>query len=250
VRSVFADLPEHSTILYVDTDLALMQALLSGAGRLGAIPYPMIRNSPRRNQILETHKPDFLVLIPPRALSGYSAVRSRTMRRRFYGYDFREFERIEVSSASITFQHVLVRFERPVRPDQISVSLTPAKGNRGKSSCNTALSGKPELIADGWHRFGADGCAFEAITIAASSPANAVTGLRFAETPDDSAWPWGRNGTALRTISRNNRRVDVDFSWSALFAVNHAPKLEFQLDGMPIIVGDKGGLILARIKQR
>jgi hypothetical protein len=248
LRSVIGNLDRPGTILYTDVDFGMMYALLAGADRLGAIPFPAIRNGNRLAEILHERKPKTLALVPPRELSGYSAARTRTLKPRFYGYAFDEFVRVEISSASNPFSQAYVRFAGPLDSSRTSITLATETASRGKRPCQTE---PPQALGDGWYRVGIEGCSFGRIEIVGSPDTPALTGVALEDRHAAADWPWGRADTVLRAEARESSRVNrvvLDFSWNALLAANDAAALADYLAPFPELISDRGGLILAKIR--
>lgn len=243
LRKLVSGLPEDTTILYAETDVAMLGSVIAGAHRLGAIPYPMIRTNPGLGAELDRRRPTIIALIPPRALSGSGAIQSRRLGKRFYGYRFDEFRQISITKPQAA-QSIYLRLADVDSASQLSFSLEGPPS----SGCTYAA---PETINGGaarWIRISAVGCTKLVVEPRRADNGNAIDGLSMVQPNERISWPWGWNevGLSAQPWSRG-RQIDIEFSWPALLRYNKADRLEGALPPLRTILSDRSGIIFAQL---
>jgi hypothetical protein len=245
LRQTLRSVQTEKPILYTEADYGLLTALLAGGYRYGALPIPMISDTQELKSLVANIKPDVLVLQPPRNLSGYSGLDSPSLAKRFYGYRFGPFRRVEIQSKARFKDFAFVRLDGLDGKDKISISAEHRSDDQA-SNCATPQIGR--MPKADWYRIGNPGCRYTKISLQGVSNSVALTGFSADPPGEQTDWPWGTKVSLSAWPKRGNKPLAVDFSWEALFRDNKIQWLNESLAQAPEFTTDQGGLIFAKIE--
>ncbi len=201
-------LPDNATILYLESDIALMASLLAGGASFGALPYQLITDSTARNEILKSRLPKYLATIPPRELNSLDFLRIRKFEKRRHGVPMRFFEQIQFSVEK-TFEPIRIRIENPEK--RTLVLKAKLDGKVSRDILVPALS-------NAWHEVGVVSAG---LSIQFPKSAAWLTGIAVGEPRERISWPWSPHKRRLISQARpasSRSFVNIDFSIQSLFS--------------------------------
>ncbi len=218
LRSEIAALPANTTIVWLDSDVALMAGLLEGADRLHAVPYSMLAKPEDLRSWTTSTAPVMLATTAPERLNGMSLVRSWSLRPRFYGFDFRSYSSVLIDAAEAT---ELPRFLRVAGGESRRLSVHAGDGRR----CELE---QPPSSAAQWLRVtGCEGA--RQLQIESDDRNLRVTGISQLLQATGCAWPWEVSGLRLIAVSRKGGESrEMSFGYDNLLGVQTARALQSQ----------------------
>jgi hypothetical protein len=246
LRQQVATLPAHTTILYGETEIALLSCLLRGGDRLGALAFPMLRESPSLDRLLHERQPAVIVVPAPRTLNSLSALRVKTLATRRHGFFFPAVSEMTIrpsAAAPLADLHLYVRTGETAVPLALSAAVSegqptppgvtrevPARFEGWVRVWEPQLQGAPAVrvsLPDAWGWI--EG-------IAADAPRPRVR------------WPW----TAALSVSYQRRGTGrertIRFGVRDLLAESGAVDLLPWIHAAAPVLGDDSGLVFLRTR--
>lgn len=227
LRQEVAALPPTATVVWPDTDLSMMAALLVGADRLRAIPYPMLAGAESLRREAAGVPNLYVATSVPERLSGTSTLWARSLRPRFYGYDFAWYRRVTLRAIGPATLPRFLRLQGP-RADV-----------RVRSDAGRPCELAPAEVQD-WYRIA--GCEGEAVLhIESASSRLRLTGLGVARPDPVRPWPWGEAGLHLRAEPRKGGEApELDFSLAYLLGERTAQAFASALGPLQVVSSRSG----------
>lgn len=200
LKAGLARLPEQTDLFYLDTDIALMAALLEGAGRRPAWPIPLIKEPDQLRALLKSGRQNILVALPPTELNTLAWLGWPLFPARRHGVALQAFQRLSI------------------KPEKSWREIYVYAENSGSAIGVPVENGAPALFQiparhRGWLKL--PGKAADLTLILPKSNAW-ILGVN--SRPDSGVrWPWGSE-TRLTAQPRNTPRqkLELSFSWDLL----------------------------------
>lgn len=224
-------MPSGAAVVWTDTDVAMMAALLEGADRLHAVPYPMLATATGLRERTARSPAVFVAASQPERLNGTSVLGSWSLKPRFYGWDFSSYRRVSVDVRDGAPLPLYLRLRG--NPGALSVTREDGGGCR--------LEPVPSEDG-GWFRVG--GCAPGGSLRLESDPGGPdLTGLALRRPDPRCAWPWGEPAVRVRAEPRRSGDTsEVHFSLSHLMGENASRDIAREL-GPLTVYSCRSGLV-------
>lgn len=242
VRQIAA-LPPASNILYADTDLGLMMALVSGGARHGAIAFQALPSNVGPGDLPPSLKPDFLAATLPQSLNSLAQIRSTSIEPRYWGFGFKDFREV-VATVPVTTANLFLKVSPLVRRSGLKAFKRMPFGN-----CDIAIHDFADANGASWVSLDFTSCGEPGglIVLTANASDVRILGLSLDEPTPGLNWQWGSAVTITGLPRFKGRSVSVDLSWNGLLSANRAAKLLDRLPKLPRVISDEGGIVIARI---
>jgi hypothetical protein len=230
LRSEIAELPENTTIVWLESDISLMAGLLEGADRLHAVPYSMLAKPEDLRAWTASTSPVMLATSAPERLNGMALIRSRSLRPRFYGFDFHSYSSILIDANKAS---EMPRFLRLEGGEAMLLRIHAEDGRQCelKQTPSSALQ---------WLRI--NGCeSARRLHIESDDRDLRVTGISLRSSAPGCAWPWGAPSLRLIAASRRGGESnELPFSYDYLLGVQTARVLQTHLGSLALHSCDSG----------
>ena len=227
-----------SKIIWLDSDTQMMTGFLKGAAVFNTIPYIMVAKTKMLHDMIAKSNNFFYVLPYPESLNGLSAIQSRSLEPRYYGYGFDHFESISVLSDKERLGRIYIRTINALPEDFIVFS--------GSSENKCSLEKIKTSNNKTW--FMLSGCNDSLIIdIKSVNQKVKLIGLSFDLPRNELSWPWGRGGFKLiaKPRDKNIQALAVRFDLEWLLGKSAYEDLQPYLNKSKIIK-DEGGFIWAQ----
>jgi hypothetical protein len=96
IKTTFSHLPENTSVLYTESNIALQASLMLGGEKLGAVVYPMLKHSDSLEKIIAEKRPRTIVTPIDYRLNNLAEVRSKKFTVRRLGIFFPANERFTI----------------------------------------------------------------------------------------------------------------------------------------------------------
>lgn len=230
LNNEIAGLPSNASIVWMDSDNALMAGLIEGAYKHRAVPISMLANAEDIFDYVDRDGPVYLAGIPPKSLNGIAAKNFYSPSKRFYGYGYSEYSRLTIKLYNDHDDSIFVKLRVN------SLGDISAQGEGG-SFCSIQ---KLEDVKN-WYRV--SGCEkSRSISFVGQSEDAAFIGISLDYPNIKKSWPWG-TGIKLTALPINKSSpVVVRFSYDFLFNSKLSPALQNQFDEI-LLLSDNSGLV-------
>lgn len=239
--SDLAMLQPGEPIVWLDSDTAMPAAFLAGAWSHPAYPAAALDPGSREWASLPGQKVA-LAGLPPQRLNSLSVIGVRNFDRRFYGWDFERFARIDIQTRGEPMRTPAIRLVDIETPPRVSAFNNDAP-------CRVSLA---PLSRDGWARITPTNCEqIDAIRIEtecnASCPNGSLRGFSPTGETGRLDWPWYAEETLIFAYPRDTEveTQTVLFNLASLLAANGLAGWETRLE-RPEFLADRSGLVWMR----
>lgn len=234
LRQEVAELPPGATIVWPDTDIALMAGLLAGADRLHAVPYRMLSGPADLKAATAGASEIFVAAAAPERLNGLSTVGAWSLQPRYHGYGFDHFRQVNLEAPPGTRMPGFLRLE--------GASASTANVSDGSRTCDLVVARAEE---PGWYKV--EGCGPNGILrVESEEKALRLTGLSMAQPDVRRPWPWGQEGLRLKAQPRDSAEAaELLFDLAYLLGPFAAAGLQSEL-GPWTLVSSRSGIVWLR----
>jgi hypothetical protein len=228
LRAEVRRLPDDATVVWVDTDLAMMAGLLEGAERLRFVPYRMLGGQEALRESIAGTKDVYVATSFPERLNGASTIGARTLSKRYYGYGFDLFRRVSLYADAPNALPAYVRVEGG------GGQLEVQSGTGTRCVLEPAAHASP-----GWHKLA--GCENALALHFEGGRQLKITGLSMNQPIDASPWPWGAAGLRIRAEPRDGgEAAELAFALPNLLGTDLAASLQRHAGTLSVISSESG----------
>lgn len=242
LRQEFAAIPEGTTLLYAETNIALQAALLLDADRLGALAYPMLKGTGDLTRLLEERSPPILVAPSDVRLNSLSEARTRSFIGRRQGLHFeyvREFNLDRYNGAPLNSVWL--------RLDGATASAATLSW-RALARDGTALARGNLTVVNGFLHLELPADT-NALRVTLPDTPTWLAGVGSGAQGSRVLWPWREGWRLAYTLRHKNKPpVIIEFTPAALLARFDAQELALLVDPQQPVISDAGGLIFFRTR--
>jgi hypothetical protein len=239
-------LPDETTILYGEMEIALLSCLLQGADRYGALAYPMLDGTPSLEALVSARKPSVLVVPAPRSLSTLAVQRMKNFTLRRHGFFLPAVDRLAIRSVNggtMSDLHLYVRNGGSGMTMVTSVSKS-ARGDTGLAVERPVPEG-----FDGWLRVW-DPRIKGATELMVSLPDEWgwIEGIATEAPEAHVRWPW-KSGAVLTYHVRGKppeKGASIQFTVDRLLGEYAATALVPLVQTSAPVISDDSGLVFLR----
>jgi hypothetical protein len=235
LRKEIAALPKDTVILWMDSDLAMMTALLAGADRLHALPYTMLSGPAALSSAITGSSSTLVATSIPERLNGPSTIGAWSLQKRAYGYGFDLYRSIALYAEAGKALPVFLQL-RGASNGEVQVT----------SGTNIHCQLEAREGAEGWfHIRGCEGA--QELKITSSSRSARIAGLSFSQPDASRNWPWGVSGFRLRAEPlKAGEAPELRFDLPYLFGAEAAKTIRERLGSLSLM-SDAGGIVWFRV---
>ncbi len=246
VRASLAGLRDGATVLYEDTDTALLVSLLSGGGRFGAIAYPALAGTPSLDPLVQLRQPEVIVVPAFRGLNTLAVQRTKNLTARRHGFFLPAVDRLILRPSPgqrVSDLHLYVRTGQ----SPVTLRLSGDGSELGRTSLRVERDVSAHF--DGWVRVW-DPRMVGAPEIAVILPDawGWIEGIATEPPRDRVRWPW-TSEVEVKYHARGRPPMkggSLVFSVKRLLAENGADELEALVQREAPVVSDDSGLVFLR----
>lgn len=238
LRRQFSSLPGASNILYADTDIALIGALLHGGEAYGAIAYKALPKTIALDRLPGHLKPTHLAAMPPWQLNSFARLRLNTFAKRFLGFQLNHLSEISLQLPEGS-RKIHLRLSGDTT--QLKTVVRSSLGSTCRTRKRVSKSSSSMLIE--W-----PACASGTKTLVLSSKsAIRLVGMTTQDLRDGLNWPWGQSVRLSAKSIEGGAPIVVNFDWEAVVKANLASGLIRRLERQPRAISDAGGIIIGEL---
>jgi hypothetical protein len=241
IKATFAHLPVNATVLYTESSIALQASLMLGGENLGAVVYPMLKNSSSLEKIIAEKKPTTIVTPIDSRLNNLAEIRSKKFTKRRLGIFFPTNQRFTIyRNSGVPLKKLWLKFQSDSHQEfnlEINFFKTgyelPSKKILAGKTTTTEID-VPDNVAY--------------IEIECPDLPIWLTGFGSGTPQEQINWPW-REGWSIKYQPNNNKKaVTVSFDITGLLERVSATELLPLVNKSDPVISDDGGLVFLRSK--
>jgi len=246
IRAALEELPTGGTILYGETEIALLSCLLEGGQRFGAIAYPMLQNSMELDGLVQGRRPIVVVVPNFPELNSLAILRARHLVPRQHGLYLPAIDQAVIRAEP---GHPLRQLFVYVRNGRGSFQVRVVVGGRDEASLREFSLDVPARFSGWlpvWRAAGGDRAT--SLTFQLPNRSAWIEGVSIENPRTHVRWPWASNSTVTYHARgrRPEKTISIQLSPRGLLAAYGAEALEPYIHKEDPVLSDESGLVFFR----
>ncbi|MBI4678108.1 MAG: hypothetical protein HY748_11050 [Elusimicrobia bacterium] len=243
------DIPDGTSMLYLDHPSVMIACLLEGAWRLPAMSWAMIKGSGSQEKYLSGHPPGMVVAYPYRWLNTLALLGDQTLTRRRHGFRLKDFAGLSVEGQGLSGKMLAIFVKNDGPGFAIEVD--------GAADCGPLQV--PTHHA-GWLSIPPACSAGKRVSFSLPDHPAWVAGVSLGPPRSRVYWPWSQERTVVEARFRRPlgmqrsepgceiapERLSFDFSFASLLSYDGASGAAALLLRPLEVVSDESGLVFIR----
>lgn len=241
IKKTFLQIPTGTSVLYTESNVALQASLMLGGEKLGAVVYPMLKNSNSLEKIIVEKKPRTIVTPIDYRLNNLTEIRSKKFTSRKLGIYFPVNERFTIyPDNGANLKNLWLRFHSETYQEfNLEINFFEYGNELPTKKILSVRTGINEIEVPSNVAY---------IEIECPNLPIWLTGFGAENPHKEINWPWKERWTIKYQPKNNKKPITISFNVNSLLELVSASELLPLVNKSNPVISDDGGLVFLRSK--